>query len=238
MEFITYRLSSPQITRSYADDINRVYAVFREVWDQEEEVLNGNENTSDLFFNNDTLHVLYCHGEVAAFAMTRYANLELIAHRHQSWFSSWPASLLQDFIQKGLSEVCYTNHLTVAPDFQGRRKIEGVYTSLLVSQLIVMHYYYSGEEVFFGAYRKNRGTDKIGEALGATNLGETLFDGRIEATMVGYFHDRIEQSIDEMPAITKNLYFGAKHHGSERITDAVQRRHVMCQGANRRLSLA
>lgn len=239
MEFVTYRLSAPAITRSHAAELNQLYAVFRKVWDQEDEVLKGaNRIASDLFFNNDTVHALYCDGEVAAFALTRYANLEFRAHRDQEWLASWPDHILDDLILNGLSEVCYTNHLTVAPDFQGRRQIEGVYTSLLISQLVVQHYYSSGEGVFLGAYRKNRSTDKIGEALGATVLGETLFDEHIETTMVAYFHDRVGQIAQTLPEVAKRLYHEARHHGSEYITDAVQRRHVGRPPADRGISVA
>jgi len=239
LSFRSFRLNSPILDEHHHRDIEQVYALYRRVYDEEYDIMYGEgagAATSENFYLNDVVDVIFSDEIPIAFVLYRYANLALTAHYHQKWLEEWPRDVL-DQLKQNSPELLLFNHLTVAPDYR-RSTFKGLNIGALLMGVTAVHFIESGEALGLGAMRVNRSTQSLSSMVGARCLKKSHVVRSLEVELVGFYRDDIIKFVTKLPDFIRNIVIEGTYYGSRSITKAISSADVRKQGGGEGISLA
>ncbi|HEX6084991.1 MAG TPA: hypothetical protein VF266_10735 [Thermoanaerobaculia bacterium] len=182
------------------------YDTFRSVWSETYRAIHGDAyvSHSNDFTRQDYIQALF-EGELCVgLDCVRKIRLDNPADLDDSWLGPWPAEIL-DALQRDHAEALINSCFTVHRDYRKHDGRSGHPVSYLLGCLSVLHQLETGAPLMLGMMRCDRSMNKLGDALGATTLRMTTYNGK-ETALVAFERDRVRQAAATFPDVALRLF--------------------------------
>ena len=182
------------------------YQTYRSVWDETFRSIHGPAYVprSNDFTRQDYIQALFEGDTCIGLDCVRRIRLDNPADRDDSWLEPWPPDLLDALAGEhpvALVNSCFTIHR----DYRKTDARSPYPVSYLLGCLSVLHQLESGVPLMLGMMRCDRSMDKLGDALGATILQTTTYNGS-ETALVVFRRDRVEEAAKTFPPVVFDVF--------------------------------
>ena len=151
--------------RHKLDEYNAIFQTWDQVWQQGVlDLYNQSFLSSDHFVRQDFVAGIFCKRECIGSCSYRLMDLNLPAHRADSWFRPWPKLLIEDFSTKN-NQVLVPSWLTVHQKYRRKSGFVGMDVAKTIMELLNFFLREFPVTHSFGVSRNDRSVYKILEHI-------------------------------------------------------------------------
>ncbi|MDZ4676582.1 MAG: hypothetical protein SGI74_03650 [Oligoflexia bacterium] len=166
------------------------YKLWKDVWTETIYELDGHKNIfSDDFTRQDEIGALFDGSECIMLSFFKMVDLNLTAHRDDSYFKVWPKDIIDKLIVNN-KPVLIGSNITASQSFRGKHF--GLSTKDLLMGLLIKRLQHTPAGAMTGTMRNNRGMHECAYRHGATPLKQGLIHHGVEVDLVGFFQDKVK----------------------------------------------
>jgi hypothetical protein len=182
------------------------YRAYRSVWDETFQTIRGENYVprSNDFTRQDYIQALFDGETCAGLDCVRRIRLDNPADLDDSWLEPWPAEILNALAAQHHTALV-NSYFTVHRDYRRHDGNGGYPVSYLLGCLSVLHQLETGEPLMLGMMRCDRSMNKLGDALGATTLQMTTYNGKPTA-LVAFERERVAAAKETFPEVVLELF--------------------------------
>jgi hypothetical protein len=182
------------------------YRTYRSVWDETFRTIHGEAYVpqSNDFTRQDSIQALFVGETCAGLDCVRRIRLDNPADLDDSWLKPWPAEVL-DSLAAGHADALVNSYFTVHRDYRRHDAPSGHPVSYLLGCLSVLYQLETGVPLMLGMMRCDRSMNKLGDALGATTLRTTTYNGS-ETALVAFERERVQAAKQTFPDVVFELF--------------------------------
>jgi hypothetical protein len=182
------------------------YQTYRSVWDETLRSIHGETyvSQSNDFTRQDYIQALFDGETCAGLDCVRRIRLDDPADRDDSWLKPWPADILNALAAEHRTALV-NSYFTVHRDYRRHDGRNGQPVSYILGCLSVLHQLETGVPLMLGMMRCDRSMNKLGDAIGATTLRTTTYNGS-ETALVAFERENVQAAARTFPDVVFDLF--------------------------------